>query len=209
MHQKSGFLGNGSCFDSRYVPDYEVLAKTVESLKGLGQKVVLTQGTYDLLHIGHAKYLECARSFGDFLIVGIDSDEKTKSRKGEFRPMVPEDERLQMLCHLRSVDLVTLKQLDHPRYELIRVVQPDVLVVSESTKGGFPEEELKEYESLLAKGGRLEVLPPQAETSASARIRIFQLSVARRLKEALDNELKTVVPTVVAQTVERVMEERR
>ncbi|HNV45384.1 MAG TPA: adenylyltransferase/cytidyltransferase family protein, partial [Candidatus Woesebacteria bacterium] len=58
-----------------------------------GQKVVLTQGSFDLVHIGHARYCEKAKSFGDLLIVGVDSDEKVRARKGKNRPIVPQDER--------------------------------------------------------------------------------------------------------------------
>src|SRR5688572_3071996 len=66
-------------------------------------KVVLTQGTYDLVHIGHARYFQKAKSYGDFLIVGVDSDEKVKVRKGPDRPVVPEDERLEMLTYLKPI----------------------------------------------------------------------------------------------------------
>ena len=80
-----------------------------DSLRDLGQTVVLTSGSFDILHEGHSLYLEAAREAGDFLIVGVDSDEKVRARKGPSRPAVPEEERLRMVTHQRGVGLVTLK----------------------------------------------------------------------------------------------------
>ena len=72
-------------------------------------------GTFDILHEGHSMYLEAARGFGDFLIVGVDSDEKVRRRKGVWRPAVPELERLRMVTHQRGVGLVTLKHVPTSR----------------------------------------------------------------------------------------------
>ena len=87
-------------------------------------KVVLTSGSFDILHEGHSMYLEAARQFGDFLIVGVDSDQKIRQRKGTHRPAVPEMERLRMVTHQRGVGLVTLKGLEHERWALIKAVSP-------------------------------------------------------------------------------------
>ena len=78
-------------FASRFVPDHAELKKLVDEFKKEGLKVVLTQGVYDLLHEGHALYLEVAKSYGDLLIVGVDSDELTRMRKGPNRPIVPQE----------------------------------------------------------------------------------------------------------------------
>lgn len=99
------------------------LNAVVESLKILGAKIVLTQGSYDLVHIGHARYLEAAKKRGDVLIVGVDSDKKIQARKGPERPVVPEDERMEMVMHLRPVDIVVLKNLKDPKWHLIKIVR--------------------------------------------------------------------------------------
>src|SRR5436309_2100242 len=81
---------------------------------------VLARGSFDIIHEGHSMYLEAARRFGDFLIVGLDSDAKIRARKGPHRPAVPEIERLRMVTHQRGVGLVTLKDLHHERWALIK-----------------------------------------------------------------------------------------
>src|SRR5581483_4103234 len=94
----------------RFLPSHTALARTVEDLKQQGHKIVLTQGVYDLIHEGHARYLQAAKAHGDVLIVGVDSDELTRLRKGPNRPIVPEQERINMLLHLRHVDIVTVRE---------------------------------------------------------------------------------------------------
>jgi cytidyltransferase-like protein len=76
----SGLFADASNFDLRYVPEHERIAAIVGALRTLGLKVVLTSGSFDILHEGHSMYLEAARRFGDFLIVGLDSDEKIRAR---------------------------------------------------------------------------------------------------------------------------------
>jgi D-beta-D-heptose 7-phosphate kinase/D-beta-D-heptose 1-phosphate adenosyltransferase len=136
-----GIFGTSSNFDSRFVSDYESLGRLVGYLRGLRLKIVLTQGTYDMVHIGHARYLETAKSYGDILVVGVDSDEKVKARKGPERPVVPESERLEMLVHLRPVDLVVKKPLTAKKWELIKLIRPDVLI---ATPGNYSNAEKKE-----------------------------------------------------------------
>src|SRR5271170_3759395 len=109
-----GIFSINSNFKDRFVPDYKRLRKLVEHCKGIGLKVVLTQGTYDMVHIGHARYFEEAKKHGDLLVVGVDSDEKVRARKGPERPVVPESERLEMVAHLRPVDIVVLKPINAP-----------------------------------------------------------------------------------------------
>jgi rfaE bifunctional protein nucleotidyltransferase chain/domain len=170
-------LTPGSQIKERFVPDYKELKDIVSHLKKVGYKIVLTQGVYDLIHEGHALYLEAARSFGDVLIVGVDSDALTKKRKGPDRPIVPQEERLKMLVHLRHVDIVTLRDLDDGIGDLIKLVKPDVLVVSKST-GDFTEKQVKEYDKYC---GKIVTLPPQATTSTSARIRLLAIEGAEKL----------------------------
>jgi len=108
----------------------EALEISVKRLKEEGKTIVFTNGCFDILHLGHVKYLEKAKSFGDVLIVGVNSDASVQRLKGPERPVNPEFDRAYLLAALDSVDFVTIFDEDTP-YELIKIVQPDVLV-----KGG-------------------------------------------------------------------------
>lgn len=160
-------FGPGSNVEKRFVKDQERLRMLVQSLKALGMRIVLTQGVYDLIHEGHAAYLEKAKSLGDILIVGVDSDELTKIRKGPKRPIVPQAERVNMLLHLRHVDLVTIKEAHHGIGDIIDIVRPDVMVFSSSTEEATAEA-IAVYKGLC---GEIIVLPPQATTTTTARVR--------------------------------------
>jgi rfaE bifunctional protein nucleotidyltransferase chain/domain len=162
----SSLFADASNFDQRFVEDYAQIETTVNALRTLGFKVVLTSGSFDIIHEGHSMYLEAARQFGDFLIVGLDSDEKIRTRKGESRPVVPQMERLRMVTHQRGVGLVTLKHTHHPKWALIKAVRPDVLVATEET---YTEAEIRELEAGYC--GRVEVLERMATVSTSARLR--------------------------------------
>ena len=170
MAINAGIFGDRTSFDHRYIPDHDKLKTSVELWKQLGLKIVLTSGTYDLFHIGHAQFLEKAKELGDVLIVGVDSDLRVKKRKGPDRPVVPENERVLILSHVRHVDVVTLKNVDDGSNHLIKLVQPDVLVVSEST--GHKAGEVDEKAQYC---GEIVVLEPQATTSTSAKLRMIQI----------------------------------
>jgi rfaE bifunctional protein nucleotidyltransferase chain/domain len=92
-----------------------------------GKKVVFTNGCYDLLHPGHIRLLEQARSLGDLLILALNSDDSVRRLKGPSRPLLPETERAALACELEAVDAVTVFNEDTPR-ELIASVLPDVLI---------------------------------------------------------------------------------
>ena len=166
----SGLFADASNFDLRYVPDYRRITEIVTALRVLGLRVVLTMGTFDILHEGHSMYLEAARAYGDFLIVGVDSDEKVRQRKGPSRPAVPEQERLHMVTHQRGVGLVTLKNADDPHWSLIIAVRPDVLVATAET---YTDDEVAELEARYC--DKIEVLDRMATVSTSARLRLLQL----------------------------------
>lgn len=168
----SGLFADASNFELRFVEDYERITAIVTALRTLGLKVVLTSGSFDIIHEGHSMYLEAARRFGDFLIVGLDSDEKIAARKGPHRPAVPQMERLRMVTHQRGVGLVTLKHLHHERWELIKAVRPDVLVATEET---YTPRQITELERDYC--GRVEVLERMATVSTSARLRRIQLGL--------------------------------
>lgn len=95
--------------------------------KAAGKKVVFTNGCYDLLHPGHIRLLERARSLGDILILALNSDDSVRRLKGPSRPLIPEGERVAVSLGVEAVDAVTLFDEDTPR-ELISAVLPDVLV---------------------------------------------------------------------------------
>lgn len=168
----SGLFADASNFELRFVEDYDRITAIVGALRTLGLKVVLTSGSFDIIHEGHSMYLEAARRLGDFLIVGVDSDAKIQARKGPGRPAVPEMERLRMVTHQRGVGLVTLKQPHHQKWALIRAVCPDVLVATADT---YSPAEIGELESAYC--GRVEVLERMATVSTSARLRRIQLGL--------------------------------
>jgi rfaE bifunctional protein nucleotidyltransferase chain/domain len=165
--RRSGILDDGTNYEQRLMT-IEEAAKWAEHAKGMGHKIVATSGSFDLAHIGHFKYLEVARSKGDFLVVGVDSDEKIRHSKGPDRPVVAQDERMHMLAHLRHVDVLVLKNLNDPPQNFIKMIRPDVLVLSKrnNTK---PEK----IESLREFCGEVVELESQAVTSTTARVRLL------------------------------------
>ena len=193
MLKNKEIFGNGANFSSRFIDDYKELFTMVKNFKKEGLIIVLTSGSFDLLHIGHAQYLREAKKFGDVLIVGVDNDEKVKKRKGPNRPVVPEQERFKMLAHLRYVDIIVPKSLGQPSMHLIRTVHPDVLIISESTK--HSEERIKEMEELC---GEIQLLPPQATTSTSAKIRKIFIQGIQDFAEKLSEKINELLREMTA-----------
>ena len=113
-----------------HIKSFDELKIQVERLKKLGKKIVFTNGCFDILHRGHVSYLDIAKSYGDVLILGLNSDASVRKLKGESRPINSEEDRAFVLSALESVDFVTVFSDETP-YELIKMVEPDVLV-----KGG-------------------------------------------------------------------------
>lgn len=182
-------LAPGSNLEDRFIPDFKELKRVTEDLKRMGYRIVLTQGVYDMLHEGHAQYLERALSYGDILVVGVDSDELTRLRKGPNRPVVPQGERLKMLAHLRHVSILTLREVKHGLGKLIETVRPDVLITSSSTND-FGKKEIAVYKKVC---GKIVTLPPQAATSTTARVRLLTITGADELaKEIMDGIPVTV-----------------
>lgn len=105
----------------------EKLKKLISYLKSRDKKIVFTNGCFDLLHYGHAKYLQDAAKKGDILIVGINSDDSVKRIKGTKRPVVNEKDRLRLVAGLESVDYVVLFNEDTP-LKIIKAIRPDVLI---------------------------------------------------------------------------------
>jgi D-beta-D-heptose 7-phosphate kinase/D-beta-D-heptose 1-phosphate adenosyltransferase len=118
--------------------------------RAAGQKVVFTNGVFDLLHPGHVRYLQHARSLGDVLIVGINSDRSVRAVKGSGRPITPEQERAEILASLDCVDAVAIFDEETP-FEIISAIQPDVLV-----KGAdWAENAIVGRDIVEARGGRV------------------------------------------------------
>ena len=175
-------------FDKRFQPDPHNIATICTAMRQLGHKIVLTSGTFYIIHIGHAQYLEAASRFGDFLVVGVDSDEKVRRKKGDNRPVVQEEERLRMLSHLRPVDLLTLKGADDPHWQLIRIVNPHTLI---ATEGTYTDEEVKTLENAFV--DRVVVLPPQATTSTTARLRRLGIAQHGALHDRIESAIDAVL----------------
>ncbi|MEK7542862.1 MAG: adenylyltransferase/cytidyltransferase family protein [Patescibacteria group bacterium] len=171
-------FGPGSNIGRRIVRDYEEITIIVAAIRMLGLKVVLTSGTYDMTHIGHLRYLENARGHGDLLIVGVDSDEKVRGKKGPNRPIVHQDERMEILCHSRHADVVFLKEPEQERWKLIKTVKPDVLI---ATQGTYTPEQVEELEKNYC--GEVIVLEPQATTSTTAKIRKILVGPIEEVKQ--------------------------
>jgi len=144
-----------TCSTSHKVVDWEAAARWARDLQGRGQKVVFTNGCFDLLHPGHLRYLEEARSLGDALIIGVNTDlSVTRLGKGLGRPLTPEADRARVLAACACVDRVVLFAEDTP-LALITLLTPDILV-----KGGdYQLDEIVGREVVLARGGRVVALP--------------------------------------------------
>jgi D-glycero-beta-D-manno-heptose 1-phosphate adenylyltransferase len=136
-----------------------------EGLRAAGKSFVFTNGVFDLLHVGHVRYLAEARALGDVLLVAINSDRTARELKGEGRPITNEDERAEILAALRQVDYVTIFDDLSPR-SLITLLLPDVLV-----KGGdYKLDEIHGREEVEAAGGHVVSLPFIEGASTSAII---------------------------------------
>ena len=113
-----------------HIKTWDQISSIIAELKDKKRNIVFTNGCFDILHIGHIKYLEKAKSFGDILILGLNSDDSVKRLKGDNRPINPQDDRAYILASLEAVDYVVIFNEDTP-YDLINIIQPDILA-----KGG-------------------------------------------------------------------------
>jgi D-beta-D-heptose 7-phosphate kinase/D-beta-D-heptose 1-phosphate adenosyltransferase len=151
------------------VVDVPTLRRELSALRAAGKRVVFTNGCFDILHAGHARYLHEARREGDVLVVGLNSDGSVKRLKGAGRPVVGQDDRAELLASLDSVDYVVVFDEDTPE-RLVRDVEPDVLVKGEDwkTKGVVGREFVE------ARGGKVvlvKLLAGRSTTSIVERVR--------------------------------------
>ena len=202
VHKRVARILKGSAsFDDRFVPDHAELQEVIAQLRSMDCVIVFTTGVWDLFHVGHAEYIargkeEARKHYPDaehiILVAGVDTDKLTKERKGPKRPIVPEGERCRVLSHLREVDILTLQ---YEANQLYKLVEHDVRVISQSTQD-LPAD----FEDIRNECQHLVNLPPQAETSTSARIRTHAVDggletldrVSARLLKAIEearNEL--------------------
>ncbi|MFZ1701284.1 MAG: adenylyltransferase/cytidyltransferase family protein [Pyrinomonadaceae bacterium] len=145
--------------------DRQELIATVSNLREGGATIVLANGCFDLLHVGHVRYLEGAKAIGGTLVVGINSDRQTALLKGEGRPFTPENERAELVAALRCVDLVHI--FDEPTVEeLIRSILPDF-----HAKGtDYTVDSVPEREIVLECGGRVVIVGDPKDHSSSKMI---------------------------------------
>jgi len=149
----------------------EEVTAAARALRAAGRRVVFTNGCFDLLHIGHTRYLEAARREGDALVVGLNSDASVTMLKGPRRPIVPAGERAEVLAALACVDFVTVFAEPDPLH-VILAVQPSVLV-----KGGdWPESEIVGAAEVRQSGGRVVRI---AVVEGAGTTRIIDRIVAR------------------------------
>jgi D-beta-D-heptose 7-phosphate kinase/D-beta-D-heptose 1-phosphate adenosyltransferase len=149
--------------------DRRALRDYVVARRAQGRTLVLTNGCFDVLHLGHVRYLQQARQLGDLLIVGVNSDASMRALKGPDRPVNPETDRAAVLAALSCVDLV-VRFTELTPHRLIEAVEPDVYV-----KGGdYTAETLPERDLVHSLGGRVAVLdhlPGRSTSAVIARIR--------------------------------------
>lgn len=149
----------------------DTLARKMETLRRRGKRIVFTNGCFDLLHVGHVRYLRQARALGDVLVVAVNSDRSVRKLKGETRPIQNEQDRLEILASLDSVDYVTLFDEDTP-LAVIERLQPDVLV-----KGGdWPRHRIVGRNVVEKRGGRVVTIPYVEGASTTDLVRKIRQS---------------------------------
>jgi D-beta-D-heptose 7-phosphate kinase/D-beta-D-heptose 1-phosphate adenosyltransferase len=147
---------------AKKVLDRDTLKEKVDSLRQAGKQVVFTNGCFDLLHIGHVRYLQEARQLGDCLVVAVNSDSSVRQIKEPGRPIIPEGQRAEVVAALGCVDWVTIFDEPDP-LDLIRLLKPDILV-----KGAdWSEEEIVGAPEVKEAGGQVIRIPLVQGSSTS------------------------------------------
>lgn len=136
------------------IQDWQELAARLEKHRSRGERIVSTNGVFDLLHVGHLRYLQEARRLGDLLVIGLNSDACTRRLKGAARPLVPEEERAELMAALTCVDYVTLFDEPTPA-RFLAAIRPHL-----HAKGGdYDPASMPETPIVEAGGGKVIVLP--------------------------------------------------
>jgi rfaE bifunctional protein nucleotidyltransferase chain/domain len=150
----------------KFIRDHDELARIIHRLKSQGKKIVLTNGCFDLLHVGHIRYLTAAKREGDILVVAVNNDKSMKKLKRVGRPIMPEEERVEILEALACIDYITVfseERVDR----LLRLLKPHV-----HAKGtDYTEDNVPERETVLAYGGKIAIVGDAKSHSTSDLIR--------------------------------------
>jgi rfaE bifunctional protein nucleotidyltransferase chain/domain len=154
-----------SCAVARILERNRLIARVAIARRG-GARVVFANGCFDLLHVGHIRYLESARGLGDLLVVGVNCDEQVRRQKGEGRPFLPERERAEVIAALRAVDYVTIFQ-EPTVTELLLALRPDI-----HAKGtDYTEETVPERDVVRSFGGRVQIVGDPKDHSSTDMLR--------------------------------------
>lgn len=169
---------------NKIVTDYKKLSELIKAQKTLGNKIVCTIGSWDMLHIGHLRYLHKAKQQGNILVVGADSDKAIKIyKKNPLRPVIPEEERMEMLSYQSFVDYVTIvDDVDKEgnwEMNILREINPDVFVAIEES---YPPKQREEISKLC---GKIKLLERQAENTSTSDI--IEKTFKKRLEYILSN----------------------
>ena len=140
------------------------LPDLIKNIRKQGKTIVTTNGAFDILHVGHLKSLKFAKKYGDVLIVGLNSDSSIKEYKNENRPIIPENQRAEMLSSINYVDYVTLFEEKTP-CELLEIIKPDIHV-----KGSEYEENIPEKEIVERNGGKVMFIKRGSEDVSTTQI---------------------------------------
>lgn len=153
------------------IVDLEQLVRETARQRGSGQRIVLTNGAFDLLHVGHLRYLEHAKTFGDVLVVAVNSDASVRRAKGPSRPMVKDAERAELVAALRCVDWVVVFE-DDTVVPIIRAVKPDV-----HAKGtDYTEDTVPERDEVVRNGGVVRIAGDPKNHSTTAVVQALKPS---------------------------------
>jgi rfaE bifunctional protein nucleotidyltransferase chain/domain len=167
------------------VLDRPMAAQLAATYREHRKKVVLTNGCFDLMHVGHVRLLEAARSMGNVLIVGVNTDCSVRRRKGPSRPVVCEEERAEMLAALRYVDHVVLFDEDTAD-ALVREIVPDIYV-----KGGdYQQENLIEASTAKQLGGQAVILPYTPDRSTTRLLQSVRKRQDQGSRSLVDEQAK-------------------
>ena len=158
--------------------DRETIKAKVDSLKQSGRVVVFTNGCFDLLHVGHVRYLQEARKQGDCLVVAVNSDRSVRQIKGAGRPIIPDNQRAEVVAALSCVDWVTIFDEPNPLV-LITLLKPDVLV-----KGtDWPEDKIVGASEVKEAGGKVLRIPLEVEISTSDILERIRTASGKKSKK--------------------------
>jgi rfaE bifunctional protein nucleotidyltransferase chain/domain len=142
------------------------LKRKLDALRKQGKTIVFTNGCFDILHVGHTRYLKEAKKEGDILVLAINSDSSVRAIKGDKRPLIPQEERSEIMASLESVDYVTIFSELTP-FALIEYIKPDIIV-----KGGdWQEDQVVGRESVKKWGGKVSIIPETKGASTTSIVR--------------------------------------